>query len=103
MTEIIKKAIEKVDSQAEKIDTVVAHRICEHIISKITTDENANKVLDKDKSLTSCLSKITANAKKQAKNGSAMVEDEEVYGWCDEYYGFEHKESGKLVDLFDMI
>lgn len=104
MNEIIKKAIEKVDGEAEKIGTIPAHRICEHIISKITNESNAEKVIKDNKTLADCISNITKKAKEQAKSGMAMIEDDEVYSWVDEYFGFENDSSSeKIIDLFDVL
>lgn len=89
MTEKIKQAIAKVDSEAEKINTDMAKVISSHIISTyLKFDSNADCVLDKKKTLRDCLVKITEKARGLAQNNAAMVEDITVYGWVEEYYGF---------------
>ena len=40
----------------------------------------------KSKNLDSCCQYITSQAKKQAKNGCAAIEDAVVYGWAVHYY-----------------
>ncbi|MBR1762925.1 MAG: hypothetical protein IJ731_06130 [Eubacterium sp.] len=102
MAEKQKQAIEKVDGEAEKLSSI-AVIICEHIISKINSDENADKVLDEKKSLSDCINKIKAKAKDRAKNNMAMIEDAEVYSWVDEYYGFNQVQSSKIVDILDFV
>lgn len=46
----------------------------------------AERYNDKSKSLDKCIEYITSEARKQAKNGCAAIEDEIVYGWAVHYY-----------------
>ena len=107
MTELIKKAIEKIDSEAEKLGGGQFMVIASHIIDNyLTTDSNADKVLDEKKTLSKCMDSCKNKAKEQAKNGFAMIDDETVYGWVSEYYGFDDLQSptkNKIVDLFDIL
>ena len=50
----------------------------------------AEKYKDKKKSLDECVKYIMAEAKKQAKNGCAAIEDAVVYGWAVHYYQEEN-------------
>lgn len=66
MTEIIKKAIEKIDNESEKLD-VNAKKIASHIIDAyLNSDKNAEKVLDEKKTLGKCIKNIISKAKQQA-------------------------------------
>lgn len=105
MTELIQKAINKIDGEAEKLKDTNATLIVSHIIDTyLTSNENAEKVLDEKKSLKKCIDSIKSKAKQQAINGMAMVDDETVYGWAKEYYGFAVDCRGnKVIDLFDFI
>ena len=105
MTEKIKQAIAKVDSEAEKINTDMAKVISSHIISTyLKFDSNADCVLDKKKTLRDCLVKITEKARGLAQNNAAMVEDITVYGWVEEYYGFAVVcTENKIIDLLDFV
>ena len=105
MTEIIQQAINKIDEEAENLKDTNARIIAAHIIEKyLCSNENAQKVLDKNYSLKECISKIKSKAKNQASNGMAMVSDDTVFEWASEYYGFavDCKEN-KIIDLFDFI
>ena len=50
----------------------------------------AERYKDEKKSLDECVKYITAEAKKQAKNGCAAIEDAVVYGWAVHYYQEEN-------------
>lgn len=105
MTEKIQAAINKIDSEAERLKNTNATLIASHIIDTyLTSDENAQKVLDEKKTIRKCMEHIKSKAKQQAINGMAMVDDETVYGWAKDYYGFavDCKEN-KVIDLFDYI
>ena len=83
----IQKAINKIDSEADKIKDDTAVRITSYIIDNyITSVENAEKVMNK--TLSDCISSVRSKAKKQAKNGCAMIEDRTVWNWVKEFYEF---------------
>lgn len=105
MTEKIKQAIAKIDSEAEKINTDMALTISSYIIREyLKSDNNAGCILDKKKTLSECIKNVTANARKRAHNGAAMIEDETVYGWVKEYYGFAVDcTENKIIDLLDFV
>lgn len=44
------------------------------------------------KTLKGCMEAIKGKAKKEAKNGVAMIEDHKVYGWAAEYFGLPSAE-----------
>ena len=68
-----------------KDDTAV--RITSYIIDNyITNAENAEKVMNK--TLSDCISSVKNKARKQAKNGCAMIEDRTVWNWVKEFYEF---------------
>lgn len=105
MTEKIQSAINKIDSEAEKMKDTTSTLIASHIIDTyLTSDENAEKVLDEKKSLNKCIDNIKSKAKQQATNGMAMIDSEVVYGWVKDYFGFAVDCKGsKVIDLFDFI
>ena len=87
----IQEAINKIDSEADKMkdDTAddTAVKITSYIIDNyITSVENAEKVMNK--TLSDCISNIRDKARKQAKNGYAMIEDRTVWNWVKEFYEF---------------
>lgn len=83
----IQEAIDKIDSEADKMKDDTAVRIVGYIIDNyITNTENAEKVMNK--ALSDCISNIRDKARKQAKNGCAMIEDRTVWNWVKEFYEF---------------
>lgn len=85
--EIIQKAINKIDTEADRMKDDTAVRITSYIIDNyITSVENAEKVMSK--TLSDCISSVRSKAKKQAKNGYAMIEDRTVWNWVKEFYKF---------------
>lgn len=107
MTDKIQKSIDKIDKEAEELGGGQFMIIASHIIENyLTTDDNADKVLDEGKTLSKCMTACKSKAKEQAQNGFAMIDDETVYGWVSEYYGFSDLQStakNKIVDLFDVL
>lgn len=83
----IQETINKIDSEADKMKDDTAVRITSYIIDNyITSVENAEKVMNK--TLSDCISSVRSKAKKQAKNGYAMIEDRTVWNWVKEFYEF---------------
>lgn len=105
MTDIIQQAIEKIDKEAEKLNNTNARLTASHIIDTyLTTDENAEKVLKDKKSLENCFENIRSKARQQAVGNMAMIDDETVYGWVRDYYGFAvNCNENKIIDLLDFI
>lgn len=111
MTEIIKKAIEKIDSEAEAIKNDYITSLVSKIIDDyLVNDDNAEKVLKNDKSLNGCLMVIFENAKKdgiaKVSGGGAFVggKDEDLWQWVVDYYGFAVDcKDDKIIDLLDFI
>ncbi len=107
MTELIQKAIDKIDSEADKIGGTHAQIIVSHIIDhNLKSDKNAQCILDEEKSLKACLNSVKSKAKKEAHNNVAVISDDTVYSWVDEYYGFSSDDApteNKIIDLFDLV
>lgn len=113
MTELIQKAIDKIDGEAEKIsNNYITSRVVQRIIdTKLINDENANKILADKKDLQGCIMYIYEQAKKQGntqiKGNGAFVggEDEDLWKWVCEYYGFTDsaQSESKIIDLFDLV
>ena len=105
MTETIQKAINKIDLEAEEEKNTYARVFASHIIDNyLSTDENAEKVLDEKKTIAGCLREVKSKAQKQAESGMAMSEDSTVFGWVREYYGFtDESRPAKIIDLFDVL
>lgn len=85
--EIIQKAIDKIDKEADRMEDDTAVRIASYIIDNyITSTENAEEVIYK--TLSDCISSVKNKARKQAKDGCAMIEDRTVWNWVKEFYEF---------------
>jgi hypothetical protein len=94
MSELILKAIDHIDEQAEKENAPLIKAIAQYIIDKcLDIEGNAEKVLDEKLTLKKCVSHVTAEARKLASNGCAVVEDSFVWKWVREFYGFEALQS----------
>lgn len=110
MTELIQKAINHIDQQAEKSTNPIYKAIAQYIIeSCLTTDENAQKALSEDKTLEKCANTVKSNARSEAVSGCAVVADSIVWRWVREYYGFSEMQSNaqpvvsEPIDILDFM
>jgi len=111
MTELIQQAIEKIDKEAEKIKNSYITSIVSKIIDDyLTNDENAEKVLNKNRTLEGCLMNIFKHAKHdgvaEISGNHAFVggNDEDLWQWIVDYYGFAVAcNENKIIDLLDFI
>lgn len=63
------------------------------IVDYLTSREDMNeKYLNEEKTLKQMIEFIKSEARKQAENGIAMIEDEEVYGWSIHYWDESNKD-----------
>lgn len=113
MTELIQQAIYKIDKEAEEINNAyITSKVVQRIIdTMIINDNNAQKILEKEKTLKGCIMSIYEHAKK---NGNTQIQgagsfvggdDEDLWEWVCEYYGFEKLQSTatEKVNLFDVL
>ena len=105
MSELTDKAIARITDEMMAINTRNAIAIEEYLTNKCKSDEIANKLLAERKTLKNCLAHCKKKAQPQAKNGGAMVTDEEVYEWVDEYYGITgiEAESAEVIDIMSLL
>ena len=113
MSDLIQRAINRIDEQAEK-GKALEKRIGQYIIDTcLINDADASKALDNGKTLSGCANLVTKNARKQAVGGCACVEDAVVWRWVREYYGFsgngnlqstaQPQAAAKPVDILDFM
>lgn len=103
MTDLIQRAVERIDAQADAENDAVK-LIAQYIIEKcIKTDSAAEKFLNEKLTLKACFEKVKSNAKGQAQNGCACVEDEIVYKWVREYYGLTASDLAPSDDTHDVL
>ena len=100
MTDNMKKAIEKIDAEAEKAGGN-AQIIAQYVIDKVMNEQIAMNINSDDKTLDGCMSEIMKKAKERAKNTMAMVADTEVWAWVREYFGagVEEKKPVNIVSI----
>lgn len=102
MTELMEKAVNKIDGEAEKGGANLK-RIAQYVIDKLIYDDNsANKVLDEKKTLSDCWKNLMSRARPLAENGCAFVEPQTVYEWVSEYFGVAEKQQSEGLLRFDL-
>lgn len=83
------EGIERIKVLASEIKDKPLLKIIEYLLTR--TDMN-DKYLNEEKSLKQMVEFIKNNAKKQAQNGIAMIEDETVYSWAIHYFDETNKD-----------
>ena len=84
--EVINKAREQITEESLEIKSALATFIEETINERCTTKGVANKILDGKKTIKDLIDKITSEAKSKAKNGCAVLSDDEVREMILNYY-----------------
>ena len=71
----------------KKLDKKYAQAIANYLLNRIETDECLKaKIEETNKTLKGCVEYVKKEAKKQAEDGVAMIEDNQVYDWCVHYF-----------------
>ena len=71
----------------KKLDKKYAQAIANYLLGRIETDECLRtKIEETNKTLKGCVDYVKSEAKKQAEDGVAMIEDNQVYDWCVHYF-----------------
>ena len=71
----------------KKLDKKYAQAIADYLLERIETDECLRAKLEEtNKTLKGCVDYVKSEAKKQAEDGVAMIEDNQVYDWCVHYF-----------------
>lgn len=93
--------IERIKILSAEITDKPLLKIVEYLLSR---EDMNDKYLNEEKSLSQMISYIRSAAKKQAKNGVAMIEDEVVYGWAIHYFDETNIDLGldKKVDKIEL-
>lgn len=110
---MITEAITKITTEVNSIKGDHAQNIGEYLIDTIN-EESASKIMVEGKTLSGCISSVTAKAKAKAVNNCAMIADTDVYAWVREYYGIGAETSARpeavlqpaaqpYIDLMDLI
>ena len=101
--EVINKAREQITEESLKIGGSLANFIEEHL-----TEEVAKHITTEGKSIKDLISKITSEARKNAKNNVGCLTDEEVLQIIDDYYDIHAKPSSNItspgtIDILDLM
>lgn len=83
------EGIERIKILASEIKDKPLLKIIEYLLTREDMNE---KYLNEEKSLKQMVEFIKNNAKKQAQNGIAMIEDETVYSWAIHYFDETNKD-----------
>ena len=82
----------------KKLDKKYAQAIANYLLNRIETDECLKEKLEEtNKTLKGCVEYVKKEAKKQAEDNVAIIEDQQVYEWAVHYFledslDFETKE-----------
>jgi len=80
-------AFEKLSEEMKGSKDEYKKLIVGHLVKRIKEDSGlGDDVAKEDKSLEGCMMYIKDQAKKQASNGVAVIEDSKVYEWAEDYY-----------------
>ena len=89
------EGIERIKALASEIKDPALLKVVEYLLSR---EDMNDKYLNESKSLKSMVDFIKGQAKKQAKNGMAMIEDEVVYGWAIHYWDENNRDQRKNLE-----
>jgi len=108
---MITEAIDKITKEVNDSKNTHAQVMGEYLIDHIT-EESAAKILQEGKTIAGAISDITSKASKQKNGNMAMVRDDVVFGWLNDYFGIGKTEqqkstapedAGLSVDLLDLM
>lgn len=92
--------IERIKVLGSEVKDKALLKVIEYLVSREDMNE---KYLNEEKSLKQMVEYIKSEAKKQAVNGMAMIEDEEVYGWAIHYFDETNEKLGLKVETKNIV
>lgn len=92
--------IERIKVLGSEVKDKALLKVIEYLVSREDMNE---KYLNEEKSLKQMIEYIKSEAKKQAVNGMAMIEDEEVYGWAIHYFDETNEKLGLKVETKNIV
>jgi hypothetical protein len=100
------KAKKKLAGEIEGKDYLIPFE--EYLTGICETDEIAEKILAKDKTLERCYKNIESYARQRKNGACACIADEEVFRIMREYYGIDadakkEEEKADAVDIMDLL
>lgn len=80
------EAIEKIHGEMKDLDTS-GRAIAEYLIRRCNEDPSMKEdVAHEKKTMKGCMSFVKSQARKQAKDGVAIIEDKTVFEWAEDYF-----------------
>ena len=102
MSEKINKAIAQITDECKGNEHLIPFE--EYLTSICTTDDVAEKILNRDKSLKGCFEKMKSIARGRAKNNCAYIPPEEGFQIIKDYYGIkDNKKASPAIDIMDLL
>ena len=92
--------IERIKILGSEVKDKALLKVIEYLVSREDMNE---KYLNEEKSLKQMVEYIKSEAKKQAVNGMAMIEDEEVYEWAIHYFDETNEKLGLKVETKNIV
>ena len=92
--------IERIKILGSEVKDNALLKVIEYLVSREDMNE---KYLNEEKSLKQMVEYIKSEAKKQAVNGMAMIEDEEVYGWAIHNFDETNEKLGLKVETKNIV
>ena len=92
--------IERIKVLGSEVKDKALLKVIEYLVSREDMNE---KYLNEEKSLKQMVEYIKSEAKKQAVNGMAMIEDEEIYGWAIHYFDETNEKLGLKVETKNIV
>jgi len=90
---MIEKAILKIKEEIKKSNDPYVQVIGNYVLKQIEINiDAAEKIVAEDKTVKKSLEEVKKVAKGKAKNGCAVMADDEVFKLVDKYYGFKAKQ-----------
>lgn len=85
------EGLERIRVLASEITHKTTLKVVEYLLSR---EDMNDKYLNEEKSLKQMIDFIRSEAKKQAQDGMAMIEDTTVYGWAIHYFDESNEDLG---------
>ena len=92
--------IERIKILGSEVKDKALLKVIEYLVSREDMNE---KYLNEEKSLKQMVEYIKSEAKKQAVNGMAMIEDDELYGWAIHYFDETNEKLGLKVETKNIV
>lgn len=101
----INEAIARITQESYRKDHLIVFE--EYLTSICTTDDIAEKILNRDKTLQGCFTYMRDKACKKQVNGTGFFSPEEGFAIIRDYYGITDRDKDKdrsdVIDIMDLL